>query len=190
MPRIIARREKKEIQLIPIIARNVTLDGTGIGKYQCLPQDEFRQLKPIIEWDEREIDKVWTQIDKQIRGVIDRFNQSGKDDDSMDSSASVTLTPPAPIISPTKQDTLKALKKKLKKSVVKDLGNALDELDSLISDESSLYNMLLQQQSRHNSNKKRENLGTVSLDNIRIENARIRQSVHHVIDELTEEDLA
>jgi len=73
LPRIIERRENGEIQLIPIVARNLNLEDTNIGTYQCLPQDEYRRLKPIVEWEERKLDSVWLQVDKKIRAVIDNF---------------------------------------------------------------------------------------------------------------------
>lgn len=195
LPRIIERREKKEIQLIPIMARGVTLEGTGIGKYQCLPQDDARNLKPLIEWDKQELDKVWVAIDKQIRKVIDSVKQKGsdnfsqpkKDDENYTNlSVSVTPTPSKPIEPMTFGD----FKKDLIKSMVLDLGKALDKLDSRISTDSSQYNMLIQLQSRYNTNKKREMNGTARLDSIDIENAKIRQSVQFILEELTEEDLS
>ena len=187
LPRIIERREKKEIRLIPIMARGVTLEGTGIGKYQCLPQDEKRSLKPLIEWNQQQLDKVWVDIDKQIRKVIDSFNQGGKGDDDafIKSDTSGTPTPPVP----TKPATFQDFKKDLIKSMILDLGKALEQLDSRISADSSQYNMLIQLQSRYNTNKKREMNGTARLDSIDIENAKIRQSVQFILDELTEEDL-
>jgi len=188
LPRIIERRKKGEIKLIPIIARGVNLEGTGIGQYQCLPQDEKRNLKPLIEWDKQQLDKVWVDIDKQIRKVIDSVNQPKKDDekDSTDAGVAVSPTP----ISPAPPTTFEVFREDLIQSMVLDLGKALTQLDSRLSRNSDHYNMLIQLQARYNTNKQREMNGTARLDSIDIENAKIRQSLQFIINGLAKGDLA
>lgn len=188
LPAIIDRRERGDIQLIPIVVRNITLDGTNIGIYQCLPQDEFRQLKPIIEWEERQIDKVWLQIDQQIRAVIDRFNHSDKDasrEKEIGHSSTQTLND-----SSAKVNDLARIKKELKRAVVRDLGKALDKLDGLLLSDSSLFNSIIQLQAQHSQYKENEIRGTISQDNLGIQRARIIYAFQSLVDDLKTEDLA
>lgn len=184
LPRIIERREKGEIQLIPIVVRNVNLKDLGIEMYQCLPQDDKRRLKPIIEWDERMIDKVWMQVDKKIREVIDRFNNT----DSEDVATPPPLQSSLPLEEVTAKD-LTALKKGLKKEIVKDIDLALDKLDKLISPDSYLYNSLIQLQAQHSRYKRDNRMQIITKENANIQQARITYAFQSLVDELDDDDL-
>jgi len=191
LPRIIERRKNGEIQLIPIVARNVILDGTNIEMYQCLPQDEKRRLKPIIEWDKQHLDKVWVQIDKQIRGVIDRFNNPDKDGDSEAEAATVIDYPSTPPIigSGGNAIDLPALKKELKLAVVKDLGEALKKIEGVLSSDSYLYNSMIQLQAQHSAYKRDSRMNLLNQENATIRQSRITYAFQSLVDELEEDDL-
>jgi len=68
LPTIVAKRLANQLQLVPIVVRDVVLDGSNIEAYQCLPQDKKKRLKPIANWQNQ--DQAWSQIDKKIREII------------------------------------------------------------------------------------------------------------------------
>jgi len=188
LPRIVERRRNGEIQLIPIVARSITLDDTGIEMYQCLPQDEYRRLKPIVEWDDRAIDKVWVQIDKKIRGVIDSFKHPDKDNEEV--TTVIDDSPPSP-------DTriggnaidLPVLKKELKLAVAKDLGKALKKLEDVLSSDSYLYNSMIQLQAQHSAYKRDSRLNLLNQENATIQRSKITYAFQSLVDELDIDDL-
>ncbi len=189
LPRIIERRKNGEIELIPIIARDVVLDGTGLGDYQCLPQDEYLRLKPIVQWDERTINKAWVQIDKKIRNVIDKFNNPDADSEA-EATTEIDHPSAPPIIgSGGNAIDLPALKKELKLAVVKDLGKALKKLEGVLSSDSYLYNSMIQLQAQHSAYKRDTGMGVILPGNSNVQRNKITYAFQSLVDELEEDDL-
>ncbi len=76
LPTIITRRIANQLQLVPIIVRDVILEGSNIEVYQCLPLDAEKRIKPIVSWENR--DEAWSQADKKIREVIKTVEKQKK----------------------------------------------------------------------------------------------------------------
>ena len=64
MTRALARHEKREALVIPIILKPVTLKGTPFEKLQALPKD----AKPVTKWSDR--DSAFVNITEGIRNAI------------------------------------------------------------------------------------------------------------------------
>jgi O-acetyl-ADP-ribose deacetylase (regulator of RNase III) len=64
MKRALARHEKREALVIPIILRAVSLKGTPFAKLQALPKD----AKPVITWADR--DSAFVDITDSLRNAI------------------------------------------------------------------------------------------------------------------------
>ena len=64
MKRALARHEKREALVIPIILRPVTLKGTPFEKLQALPKD----AKPVTKWSDR--DSAFVNITEGVRNAI------------------------------------------------------------------------------------------------------------------------
>ncbi|MFK8009036.1 MAG: TIR domain-containing protein [Saprospiraceae bacterium] len=83
--------------------------------------------------------------------------------------------------------TLVEIKKQLKSLVVKDLEKSLDKFESILNSEASFYNGIIIQQSSFNGLKREKNQGTISHENANMREARIRNAILSMIDDLEEE---
>lgn len=70
MKRAMARYDRGEAVVLPIIVRPVDWALAPFAKLQVLPKDG----KAIIKWKSQ--DEAWTQVSKGIRKVIDRIHES------------------------------------------------------------------------------------------------------------------
>jgi len=71
LPTIITKKIANQLELVPIIVRDVNLADSSMSDFQCLPQDAEKRLKPIVRWEnEGAENEVWVQIDEKIRAII------------------------------------------------------------------------------------------------------------------------
>jgi hypothetical protein len=69
MTRALARHERGEARVIPVIVRPVAWDGTRLAKIQALPRD----AKPVSTWGNR--DEAWLDVAQGIRSAIRDFTR-------------------------------------------------------------------------------------------------------------------
>ena len=69
MRQAIARHERHEARVIPIIVRPADWEWAPFGKLQALPKD----AKPITRWDDR--DDAWFDVVRGIRRAIEDLNE-------------------------------------------------------------------------------------------------------------------
>ena len=148
MPPVFERVQQGTATIIPIVVRSINLGATDFGKYQCLPQDSFGRLKAINEW--QPVDPAWAQIDAAIRAIVNSF---GVEVNATTNPAAITVIPPSttPSTTPT---NLADFKVALNRLMAEDLKKAMDKLDKAISNDSDIFNSLIQLQARYNRNKK------------------------------------
>src|SRR5215212_7299375 len=69
IPQAIARHERREASVIPVIARPADWEWTSFGKLQALPKD----AKPITRWPDP--DDAWLDVERGIRRAIEKLNE-------------------------------------------------------------------------------------------------------------------
>jgi len=188
----IRKYQRGENIIIPVIIRTCAFGSLEISKFQALPKG----AKPISKWEDK--DEAWLDVVTGLKKVLLAMNakkknvqsnsNNGSNQSQKNNHHSQNSNNHSTNNGNTSQNVINTneLKKLIAKGKIDKVLNRMLDITQNRED-GDLYNSVILLSSRHNSNQKGVLMGIVSASEASVQEARVRNSLIALIDDLEKE---